>query len=436
MRNLLKRVLVQFVYPVAAVLIILSVMPEWESRGHWEVLFIYTIFTVIVSFISLRYANTILTLNSAVSFSGILLYGTWVSAWSVLIEAMMVAFLFRSDIRKVLANIGQLLMTVWFVGWIHELFVSISLPWVISDLLLLPVYWCTNAFLCGIAISYFVNSNWLTTIKKFLTDGTSTYLLLLLISETGARLYQAYGELSLILVVAAFITIGIIFRQYFNNVQHLERKVEEVKHLNDSFLIAMAASIDARDPYTHGHSHRVAYWGREIARELGLTPKQADEVYYGGILHDIGKIGIEDQILNKQGKLTREEYEKIKEHPVIGYEIIKRAGVFEELLPAIRHHHERIDGKGYPDGLSGDDIPLIARILAISDAFDAMVSDRPYRKGLPVEEALKRIREGAGTQFDAALAELFISLVNRRSSAELEALAKQYGSKVEEKVIV
>jgi putative nucleotidyltransferase with HDIG domain len=150
-----------------------------------------------------------------------------------------------------------------------------------------------------------------------------------------------------------------------------------------------------------------------------------EEVYFGGILHDIGKIGIRDEILNKKGKLSPEEYEKIKQHTVIGYEIVKQAGVFDELLPAIRSHHERLDGTGYPDGLRGDEIPLIARILAISDAFDAMVADRPYRKGLPVEEALQEIQRGAGKQFDAELAGHFIRVVRQLPRGELERLLRQ-----------
>lgn len=196
--------------------------------------------------------------------------------------------------------------------------------------------------------------------------------------------------------------------------------MEEIKNLNDSFLIALAASIDARDPYTLGHSFRVAHWGRETAKFMGLPPKQSTEVYYGGIIHDIGKIGIEDNILNKEGALSKEEFERIKEHPVIGYEILKRTSVFPELLPAIRWHHERVDGTGYPDKLKGNEIPLIARILAVCDAFDAMVSDRPYRKGMSVEEALRRIQEGAGTQFDAEIAANFVTMIKSLNEEELQ----------------
>ncbi|UFJ40014.1 HD-GYP domain-containing protein [Brevibacillus humidisoli] len=263
--------------------------------------------------------------------------------------------------------------------------------------------------------------------KSLIKDGTLTYVLVMVHGGIGARLIEYYGAPSLLPILVTFVIISIVFHQYFNNLNSLQQKMDEVKHLNDSILTAMAASIDARDPYTHGHSYRVAYWGRELATAIGLSKKEADEVYYGGILHDIGKIGIEDDILNKEGKLSKEEYHKIQQHPVIGYHIVKQAGVFPELLPAIRNHHERVDGKGYPDGLGGTEIPLIARILAISDAFDAMVSDRPYRKGVPVDQALQIIKENAGTQFDAVLAETFVRLVRRYSKEQLEEVFRQSG---------
>jgi putative nucleotidyltransferase with HDIG domain len=256
-----------------------------------------------------------------------------------------------------------------------------------------------------------------------------TYLLIMVVGVLGTRLVAVYGWLALLPSLIAFIFISIVFHNYVDGLHKIEQKMGEVKSLNDSFLTAMAAAIDARDPYTHGHSKRVAFWGRELAAAVGLAKKQIDEVYFGGILHDVGKIGIEDAILNKEGKLTPEEFDRIKQHPVIGYEIVKQSGVFAELLPAIRSHHERIDGKGYPDGLQGDNIPVIARILAISDAFDAMVSDRPYRRGLSIEAALQQIRDGAGSQFDADYAVKFIELLNGYSKVELESLIRSNSPK-------
>jgi putative nucleotidyltransferase with HDIG domain len=422
----IKGIIVQFGFAISAVLIFASSLPEWEPRDHWGVLCTYTLLTIFSTFAPIRLSNTILTLNNAVIFSGILLFGSWVGVWSAVIEALIIGFLIRFNPSKALANIGQLMMTIWVVDQLKNWLGSFeAFSPIIADLFLAVIYWFVNLTLCGLGISYFYKSNWITTIKDMARGFTSTYLLLMILAGVGARLVESYGPLTLIPMMVAFITISVVFHHYYDSIQKLHQKVEEAKSFNHRFLTTMAASIDARDRYTSGHSQRVAHWGREIARKIGMSSEKVEEIYVGGILHDIGKIGIEDEILNKKGRLTPEEYDRIKQHTVIGYEIILQAGMFKELLPAIRSHHERIDGKGYPDGLIGDEIPLMAKILAISDAFDAMVADRPYRKGLPVEEALNEIRRGSGTQFDAILAVHFIEIVERLPREELESIISQ-----------
>ncbi|CAM3519354.1 HD domain-containing protein [Brevibacillus invocatus] len=426
LRFIIKGIIVQVGFVLAAISIFYSSLSEWEPREHWGVLFIYTLLTVFSCFLPVRLSNAVLTVNNAVIFSGILLYGVWVGVWTAVIEALIIAFLVRFNLIKAIVNLGQLLMTIWTVAFLNEWFQSLHvISPLISDLLLAVVYWFVNLILCGLGISYFYKMSWMRAVKEMTRGFTSTYLLLMILAGVGSRLVESYGLVALAPMIIAFFTISYVFLHYYENVQKLQQKVEEVKSFNHKFLTTMAASIDARDHYTSGHSQRVAHWGREIAKQIGMSPEKVEEVYFGGILHDIGKIGIEDEILNKKGKLTPEEYDKIKQHTVIGYEIIKQAGMFHELLPAIRSHHERIDGKGYPDGLVGNEIPLIARILAISDAFDAMVADRPYRKGLPVEEALQEIRRGAGTQFDEELASYFIHVINKLPREELETIIRQ-----------
>ncbi|WP_409176008.1 HD-GYP domain-containing protein [Brevibacillus fortis] len=419
----IKGIVVQVGFVIAAIYIFYTSSSEWAVREHWGVLSTYTLLTIFSCFAPVRISNTILTVNNAVIFSGILLYGVWVGVWAAVIESLIIAFLVRFNPLKAIINIGQLLMTIWTVAFLKDWIESFgTVSPIISDLFLAVVYWFVNLTLCGLGISYFHQMTWARTVKMMAKGFTSTYLLLLILAGVGSRLVESYGPLTLIPMMIAFITISYVFHHYYDNLQRLQQKVEEVKSFNHNFLTTMAASIDARDRYTSGHSQRVAYWGREIARDIGLSERKVEDVYIGGILHDIGKIGIEDEILNKKGKLTPEEYDKIKQHTVIGYEIILQAGMFNELLPAIRSHHERIDGRGYPDGLAGDKIPLMARILAISDAFDAMVADRPYRKGLPVEEALQEIRRGSGTQFDPILAEHFIRIVQRLPYDELQSI--------------
>ncbi|HZZ27918.1 MAG TPA: HD domain-containing phosphohydrolase [Pirellulales bacterium] len=173
---------------------------------------------------------------------------------------------------------------------------------------------------------------------------------------------------------------------------------------------ALTSAIDAKDPYTCGHSDRVARIAMELANEIGCGHRELETLYLSGLLHDIGKIGIDDQVLRKPGKLTQGEYEHIKLHAEIGYRILKDLKQLDLVLPVVRHHHESWDGSGYPMGLAQEEIPLFARIVAVADAFDAMSSDRPYRKGMPDEKLDAILREGAGTQWDPEVIEAFFAV--------------------------
>ncbi|SMC19462.1 HD domain-containing protein [Desulfacinum hydrothermale DSM 13146] len=178
-------------------------------------------------------------------------------------------------------------------------------------------------------------------------------------------------------------------------------------------LKSLVSALEAKDPYTGKHSERVTLWAVRLAREMSINGTQIDILKTVGYLHDIGKIGMPDEILNKPGSLTAEEYEIVKKHPVIGESIIKDLGLGFEERSIIRHHHERWDGRGYPDGLAGEDIPLLARIVAVADAFDAMTSRRAYRESLPLEKAVSEIRVNSGKQFDPHVVEAFLSLMER-----------------------
>ena len=204
-------------------------------------------------------------------------------------------------------------------------------------------------------------------------------------------------------------------------IENLQQKIEEIKELylkeHRIFIhtaIAMAAAIDARDPYTHGHTERVTNYCLAIAKELEGLPEVAgyknfrETLQIAGLLHDIGKIGIPDHILNKQSPLAPEEFEEIKKHSIIGATILNPIKELGDVVKEVRHHQECFDGSGYPDGLKGNDIPLIARIIAVADAFDAITSNRPYRKKRTVEEAVQELKRGSGTQFDPIIVSAFI----------------------------
>jgi HD-GYP domain-containing protein (c-di-GMP phosphodiesterase class II) len=186
------------------------------------------------------------------------------------------------------------------------------------------------------------------------------------------------------------------------------RLYTNLEQLMMGMMHALVNSIDAKDPYTCGHSQRVASLSRHIAGLDGKSNQECQRIYISGLLHDIGKIGISETVLRKTGKLTAEEYEQMKRHTTIGARIITGVRQVEDLIPGILCHHERIDGKGYPGGLKGDEIPYFGRIIGLADSFDAMISDRTYRNARPIPAVITEIRRYAGTQFDPALADLLL----------------------------
>lgn len=204
-------------------------------------------------------------------------------------------------------------------------------------------------------------------------------------------------------------------------IENLQQRVEEIKELyiNEHRIfmhtaIALAAAIDARDTYTHGHTERATNYCISIAKELDGVPEVSqykdfkETLQIAALLHDVGKIGIPDYILNKNGRLTPEEFEEIKKHSIIGATILQPIKELSDVAKEIRSHQECYDGSGYPDGLAGNDIPLIARIIAVADAFDAMTTNRPYRKKKTVEEAIQELKAKSGTQFDPIIVSAFL----------------------------
>lgn len=183
---------------------------------------------------------------------------------------------------------------------------------------------------------------------------------------------------------------------------------EDVHGLMMGLLHSLTSAVDAKDAYTCGHSERVALLSRHLAREIKLSDFEVERIYMAGLLHDVGKICVPEAVLQKAGKLTPEEFDQMKKHPEIGARILQDIKQIKDIIPGVMHHHERYDGKGYPSGLAGANIPLMGRIICLSDCFDAMTSNRTYRKALPLEVALTEIRRCSGTQFDPTLAEAFL----------------------------
>ena len=246
------------------------------------------------------------------------------------------------------------------------------------------------------------------------------------ISMLGVESYTRFLLIWLVAVTMTFMLIIIILgiaaskrARQSEEYAALEKQTKRDQKLLREVITAFANSIDAKDKYTHGHSSRVAEYSRKLAEMNYKSEQECDEIYYAGLLHDIGKIGIPDSIITKEGKLTDEEYEMIKQHPVLGAQILKSITEFPYLSIGAGGHHERYDGKGYPAHLKGTDIPEIARIVSVADAYDAMSSKRSYRDPIPQQKVREEIVKGTGTQFDPEYARLMLHLIDVDTEYEM-----------------
>ena len=239
--------------------------------------------------------------------------------------------------------------------------------------------------------------------------------LFLLGEKTSAQIYHQ-DEFDFLAALSSDVAMAI---QNAQLIKDLQKEVEKNKVLFINTTLSLASAIEAKDRYTRGHTERVTKFALKIAEELNhegvvhLSKKFFDDLYISGLLHDIGKIGVPEQILSKETQLTDEEFVLIKMHPIRGAEILKTLPEFEESLKGVKYHHERYDGKGYPEGLKGDQIPLIAAIVAVADTYDAMTSDRTYRKALPREIAVEEIRKNIGIQFNPMVAQAFLEVIKK-----------------------
>jgi putative nucleotidyltransferase with HDIG domain len=204
---------------------------------------------------------------------------------------------------------------------------------------------------------------------------------------------------------------------FFNMLKELDASHKELKGMYEGLIHSFVNAIDAKSPWTKGHSERVTHYSLSIARELGLRGKDIDLLRIAALLHDVGKIGTYDVILEKPGKLTDEEFVLIRMHPVRGEEILKPIKQFSELLPIVRHHHERLDGRGYPDGLKNGEIPFLSKIICIADSFDAMTAHRPYRASPSREYAISELQRCRGTQFEPQAVDAFLRVLSEKGNS-------------------
>lgn len=311
--------------------------------------------------------------------------------------------LFNTPIYKTIFNISQSIVVTSAMGIIYVgtggQIGGFSLFQTIFILLLGMLFNTTiiSGLMSILNRQRFINI-WYSNIKGVLGSALAVGTIGIIISLA----FIGYGYWAVILFFGPLLLARYSFKLYM-----------ETRNLYLATIQAFNSAMEAKDPYTSGHASRVEGYAVQLAEAYGLSMEKIQNIKNAAILHDIGKIGINDNILHKAEKLTQMEYEEIMRHPNIGAEIISKVDFLKKISGIVRYHHERYDGKGYPEGLSGDKIPLEAYILAIADSYDAMTSDRPYRKALSKEEALQEIRKNAGTQFHPALAEKFTEMLSK-----------------------
>ena len=316
-------------------------------------------------------------------------------------------------------------------------------------LLAMPIAVASLAFyvietgLIAIAISLSEGMSLIRTWNERYKWLASHYFVLCVMGLFVAVAYGALGVLGIIVFTLPVVMMAYVQRQYVlrteDSVQELQRMYEEltcangevveasraIRQLNDELFITLAKIIDARDPYVAGHAAKVAEYATAIALEMDLPAERVEHVRQAALLHDIGKIAISEQVLHKPGELTGEEYEYFKTHADMGAEFLETSQGLRHLAPFVRHHHERWDGTGYPDGLREEQSPLEARILAVSDAIEAMASDRPYSRASSMIEIVAELKRCAGTQFDPSIAEAFVRVVERKGESFVTNSARQ-----------
>lgn len=273
------------------------------------------------------------------------------------------------------------------------------LPMIISIL----IYIITNAAIISCLMSIISQESYIAVWYKNIIWVIKDYLAMAPLGIIMAAAYLNYGILGVSLFFVPLLFARYSFKLYI-----------DMRNIYIDTVKSLSQAMEAKDPYTQGHSMRVSEYACALAEELSLPQRRVENLKIAAMLHDIGKLGIEESILNKPGKLTTTEYEKIKQHPEIGVKIIKEIDFLKDASTIIMHHHERIDGMGYPKGISGNDICMESCILSVADVYDALTSDRPYRPALNEVEALNVIDMGKGTQFDTKVADTFIKMMQKR----------------------
>jgi diguanylate cyclase (GGDEF)-like protein/putative nucleotidyltransferase with HDIG domain len=397
-----------FVY---ALFVVVTGSPSLE----WILLSLVT--TLVVSRTSVRIPKTesTVTLDDTFIYLSFLLYGVWPSVVLAGVNAIVCSLRYSNRKRVATFNAGVMSLSVFLSGWVvTEAFGNpAALASDLSRLILAAeslalIHYALNSTLVS-AVSAFRNRQSLavTWRESFLWTWISYFAG----AVAACLILKLLALVSFYAFIVAVPILGVTYltyRNYLEKVQVSIRHVEEVTDLHLRTIEALAIAIDAKDEVTHDHVHRVQIYATGLARLFGLTDPEIEALKAGALLHDIGKLAVPDYILNKPDKLTPGEFDKMKVHTIVGAEILSRVEFPYPVVPVVRHHHERWDGRGYPDGLCGEQIPITARILSVVDCFDAVREDRQYRKAMTRDQAIQLIESSSGTMYDPAVVRAFI----------------------------
>ena len=398
------------VITASAIALLIYLIPSLLSLSNiWLVLIFFLAISVFAEFmpVDLPIAGSI-TIGFPIDFVIILVYGPALAMLISAIGAIISEVLGKkTSWYKIIFNASQYALSVGVAGITYQYvggvvgfqnFFKFAFPAILCAL----TYCLVNSILVTIVISFAQDSKITTVWRVDIKEMIPSYIAE---APMGFLMAIVYVEVGIIGILLFFFPLLLARRSF-----ELYTKMRKV-YLDT--IRALAAAIDAKDPYTKGHSERVAETSVALAQELNLSGRDIENIEYTALLHDIGKIGIADSILGKKDSLTSQEFDKIKEHTIMGANIIEPIDFLKNSYWAIYHHHEKYNGKGYPDGIKSEDIPILARIIAVADAYDAMGSDRPYRKKLSKEKILKEFTEQSGKQFDPQIVNALMLILKR-----------------------
>lgn len=433
-------------------LFILSIADMSVSRMDWAGLGLFAMIVLLTEWLSIDiYArNTAVSTSAAPMLAGALLFGPPGALVLSLLFAGVALVKYRSPFNRFIFNFSnQYIAAMAYLLLLQLSGANIVDMDPVSQLLVCSAFMGIVYIMTTGLISFGMSLDFGQPAREIWIEKyswlASYYLALGLIAYALIFSYQQAGLFGTVVILVPLLLLRLSQVQYLERTKivvnelknkniALEKSAEEIQRLNDGLLDTLAEVVDLRDPDVLGHSRQVAHYAVLIATRLGLPPKQIDLIRRAGLLHDIGKLGIAENILFKPDRLTPEEYTVVKEHVRLGADILKMSNSLNPLIPIIRHHHEYYNGNGYPDGYNGNNIPLEARIIAVADAIEAMASDRPYRRGMSHDEIIAELRRNAGTQFDPMVVNAFIEIAKMDGESVIVNAARKVALK-DQKII-